>query len=54
MYYLQAYWTGLKVKVENNTNIANSENKQKSKMPSLISTWLGGGGEGKWLKQGHY
>ena len=39
---LQTYLKGLKVKVENHTKIANCENKQKSKMPSLISPWLGG------------
>ena len=32
----------MKFNVGNHTKIANSENKQKSKMPSLISPWLGG------------
>ena len=41
-YDLRTYWKGLKVKVENQTKIANYENKQKSKTPSLISPWLGG------------
>ena len=39
---LQTYWKGLKVKVENNTKIPNSENIQNYKTPSLISLWLGG------------
>ena len=41
-YNLRMYWKGLKVKVKNHTKIANYENKQKSKTPSLISPWLGG------------
>ena len=39
---LHTYWKGLKVKVENQTKIVNSENKQKSKMASLIYPLLGG------------
>ena len=35
-------WKGLKVKVENYTKMANFENKQKSKIPSLISPLHGG------------
>ena len=38
----RTYWKDFKVKVENNTRIANYENKQKYKTPSLISPWLGG------------
>ena len=41
-YDLPPHWKGLKVKVENHTNIANYENKQMSKTPSLIYPWLGG------------
>ena len=52
-YNLRTQWKGLQVKVENHTKIDNSENKQKSKMPSLISPWLVGR-KGKWVKQGHY
>ena len=36
-YDLRTYWKGFKVKVGNHTKIANSENNQKSKTPSLIS-----------------
>ena len=32
----------MKVQVGNHTKIANPENKQKSKTPSLISPWLVG------------
>ena len=52
-YDLRVYWKGLKVKVENHTKIADSENKQKSKTPSLISPWFGGR-KGKMSEKGHY
>ena len=42
MYDLRMYWIFLKVKDDNHTKIANSENNQNSNMPSLISPWLGG------------
>ena len=41
-YLLRMHLKGLKVKVENHTKIANSENEQKSKMPSFMSPLLGG------------
>ena len=41
-YNLRTDWKGLKVKVKNHTKIANYENKQTSKTPSLISPWSGG------------
>ena len=41
-YNLRMDWKGLRVKAENHTKIPNSENKQKSKTSSLISTWHGG------------
>ena len=53
IYDLQSYWKLLKVKVENHTIIANSENKQKSKISSLISLWLGGI-KVIWVKQVQY
>ena len=39
---VQIYWKCLKSKGKNHTKIAKSENKQKSKTPSLISQWLVG------------
>ena len=42
MYNLRMHWKGLEFKAENHTKIANSENKQKSKTPSLFYPWLGG------------
>ena len=52
-YDLRTYWKGLKGKIKNHTKIANYENKQKSKKPSLILHDLDGEKE-KLVKQRHY